>query len=344
MRRIVVNMRDARPVWSIPEWAIDEIRRAAAPRFEVVVVDSFADGRGDGGPAGAEAIEAIGGAEIHLGYGFPKPLFEAAMSAGGALRWVHSGSAGVGGALYPEMRASTVHLTNSAGIHAEPMADSVLAMLLYFARGLDFAVQGQREATWNKDPFDATDTPMRELRDSTLGIVGYGGIGRAVAKRAVPLGMRVLAYRRTEAAPEPGVEQLRGDGGLAELLAKSHYVLLSLPRTASTEGLLGRERIASLRGDSVVINVGRGELIDEAALAAALGEGRIRGAALDVFVREPLSPESPLWRLPNVLVTPHVSATSHRFWRRELDLILENLGRYLRGEPLLNSVDKTAGY
>lgn len=344
MRRLVVNLRDARPIWSIPPWAVEEIRAAAEPRFEVVVVDALADGRGDGGPASSEAVAAIEGAEIHLGYGFPKPLFQAAAASGDALRWVHSASAGIGGALYPEMRESSIVLTNSAGIHAEPMADSVLAAILYFARGLDFAVDEQRARRWGKDRFEGIDSSLHELAGTTVGILGYGGIGRAIARRALALGMRVLAFRRRDAAAEEGIELLFGDAGLARILAESQYLVLALPRTAETEGLLDRQRIASLPPDTVVINVGRGELIDESALAAALAAGRLRGAALDVFVQEPLPPESPFWGLPNVLVTPHVSATTHRFWRRELDLILENLRRYERGEPLLNTVDKAAGY
>jgi phosphoglycerate dehydrogenase-like enzyme len=156
--------------------------------------------------------------------------------------------------------------------------------------------------------------------------------------------MRVLAYRRRHVSADFGIEQLDGEEGLARLLRESRYLVLALPRTRETEGLLDRGRIASLRGDAVVINVGRGELIDEEAIAEALGEGRIRGAALDVFVQEPLPEASPLWAQPNALITPHVSATTHGFWRRELDLILDNLSRYERGEPLLNTVDKVAGY
>ena len=159
------------------------------------------------------------------------------------------------------------------------------------------------------------------------------------------MGMKVLAYLRSiDRDAPPGVEMVSGDSGLARVFADSHFVVLALPRTSATEGFLHPGRIRKLRRDAVVINVGRGELIDETALLDALQTGAIRGAALDVFHQEPLPPESPFWALPNVLITPHVSATTHGFWRRETELILENIGRYLRGEELMNTVDKAAGY
>jgi phosphoglycerate dehydrogenase-like enzyme len=341
--RLTINMCDARARWSIPDWAVAEIRQAAPQHLEVTVVSAPADGRGDGGSGSAEAIEAIVGAEIYLGFGLPRELFDAA-SRSGNLRWVHSGSAGIGGALQSPIVDSSVLLTNSAGIHAEPIADSVMAMLHYFARGLDFAVHAQRDRRWWKEPFDSLESPVREISGSTLGIVGYGGIGQAVSRRARSLGMRILAFRRHRKFAEPGVEILLGDSGLDRLLCDSHFVVLCLPRTAQTERILDRRRIGLLRRDAVIVNVGRGELVEEDALSDALGSNRIRGAAIDVFVREPLPTDSSLWALPNALITPHVSATTDRFWRREVDLIVENLARYSRGETLLNLVDKRAGY
>ena len=344
MPRLVIDLRDPRPVWSVPDWAIEEITRAAPSRLEVVVVDGLADGRGDGGPASPETLRAIADAEIYLGFGFPEELFDAARAAGDTLRWVHSAAAGVRGALYPEMLNSPVLLTNSARIHAEPMADTVIGMVHYFARGLDFAIHAMRERRWDRERFDSLETSVREIAGATLGIVGYGGIGRAIARRAVALDMRVLAFRRRALPVEEAVEVLAGPDGLLELLRRSHYVVLALPRTPATEYLLDREHLATLRPDAVLINVGRGELLDESALAQRLADGAIRGAGLDVFTREPLPPDSAFWSLPNVLVTPHVSATTDRFWRREVDLIIENLKRYERGEILVNLVDKRAGY
>jgi phosphoglycerate dehydrogenase-like enzyme len=344
MRRLVLDLRDRRPLWTLPEWAADEIRAALPPEWETVEVRAAADGQGDGGGPSPEALEAVRGAEVYLGYGIPPELFRAATeSPGGRLRWVHSGAAGVGGSLHPEMLASGVTLTNSAGIHAEPIADTVLAMALHFARGLDFAVRAQAERRWWKEPFEDADAPVREVEELTVGILGLGGIGRAVARRFAALGARVVATRRRGGEVE-GVELLRGDDAFGRLLERSDVLVVTVPDTPETRGMLGRAELARLPRGATLVNVARGRVVDEDALVEALRGGRLRGAALDVFAREPLPPESPLWDLSNVLVTPHVSGTSHRFWRRETDLIVGNLRRYLAGEPLLNVVDKSAGY
>jgi len=154
----------------------------------------------------------------------------------------------------------------------------------------------------------------------------------------------VLATRRSATDGPAGVEVLAGEGALERLLPECDYLVCTAPLTDATRGMVGARELALLPRRAVVVNVSRGGVLDEDALAAALAAGRLRGAGLDVFAREPLAPASPLWGLPNTLLTPHVSGASHRFWRRETDLIVENLRRYLAGEPLLNTVDKQAGY
>jgi phosphoglycerate dehydrogenase-like enzyme len=343
--RLVLNLRDVRPIWAIPDWAVEEIRAALPAGWEVVAVEGVADGRGDGGGAAAEVLDAVRGAEVYMGYGAPRELFLAATEPPeGRLRWIHSGAAGVGGALYPEMVRSEVLLTNSAGIHAPPIAESVLAMVLHFARGFDFAVRAQARRRWHPEPFEAADAPVREVSGAGLGVVGLGGIGTEVAWRAAALGMRVVATRRTPAPAPAHLELLTGDDALPRLLARSEFLVLCVPETAATWGLIGRAELERLPHGAVVINVARGRVLDEEALIDLLRAGRLRGAGLDVFSREPLPPDSPLWELPGVLITPHVSATSRGFWRRETDLILDNLRRYLAGQPLRNLVDKQAGY
>jgi phosphoglycerate dehydrogenase-like enzyme len=156
--------------------------------------------------------------------------------------------------------------------------------------------------------------------------------------------MRLVATRRSSGDGPPGVEILRGDGALDRLLSISHYLVVTVPRTAETEGMIGARELARLPEGAVLVNVSRGDVVDEDALVDALRGGRLRGAGLDVFRREPLPAGSPLWTLPNTLLLPHVSGTSHEFWRRETDLIVANVRRYLAGEPLLNTVDKQAGY
>lgn len=340
-RRLVINLRDHRPIWAIPPWATDEIRAVLPEEWACVVVEAYADGTGDGRGVAPEAVEATRGAEIYLGWGVPREVFAA---AAGTLRWAHSASAGVGGVLYPQMVQSDVILTNSAGVHAEPIADTVLAMILHFARGFDFAVRAQAERRWHKEPWDATDAPVRELAESTVGLLGLGGIARAVARRVVALGMRVVATRRSRSDGPPGVDVLTGDDALDRLLAAADYLVVTVPRTAETEGMIGARELARLPEGAVMINVSRGDVIDEGALVDALRGGRLRGAGLDVFQREPLPRESPLWTLPNTLLLPHVSGTSHGFWRRETDLVIQNVRRYLAGDALLNTVDKQAGY
>ncbi|HEV2130361.1 MAG TPA: NAD(P)-dependent oxidoreductase, partial [Longimicrobiaceae bacterium] len=177
-----------------------------------------------------------------------------------------------------------------------------------------------------------------------LGILGLGGIGREVASRAPAMGMRVLASKRRPAPAPPGVELLTGGDALPRLLTASDFLVITVPETSETRGLIGAEELACLPRGATLINVARGGIVDEEALIEALRGGHLRGAALDVAVREPLPPDSPLWGLSNVLITPHVSGTTHRFWERETELIVENIRRYLAGETLRNVVDKEAGY
>jgi phosphoglycerate dehydrogenase-like enzyme len=341
MRRLVVDLDDRRPLVAIPGWAVERIRAAVPDGWEVVVVSDAADATGDGGEPTPAALEAIRGAEVYLGYGIPPALFAA---AGEGLRWAHSGAAGVGGSLHEAMLASDVVLTNSAGIHAEPIADTVLACILHFTRGLDWAVRLQAEHRWDKGPWETADAPVRELTELTLGVHGLGGIGRAVARRGTALGMRVLATRRRPGDAPDGVELFTGDDALPRLLDASDVLVVTVPRTKGTEGSIGAAELARLPEGVTVVVISRGGVVDEDALADALRSGRVRGAALDVFAKEPLPPESPLWGLPNALLTPHISGASHLFWRRQTDLVAENIRRYLAGAPLLNTVDKQAGY
>ena len=202
---------------------------------------------------------------------------------------------------------------------------------------------------------------MRELAGSTVGIVGFGGIGREVARRVASLGARVMALRRRppsadEAALRPVcgggsldelVEVVWGPEGLEALLAASDVVVRSAPETPETRGILGERELARMKRGALLVNVARGKLADEPALARALAEGRLRGAGLDVFAEEPLPADHPFWKLPNVLIMPHVSGVTRGFWRRETDLIVRNLGRFLSGAPVEqweNVVDKLAGY
>ena len=340
---VVVDLQDRRPVWSMPDWVPDRIRAAAGPEAEVRVIAVPSDGSGDGAArVHPSVLEAVSDADVYLGYGVAPELLE----SGKNLRWIHSGSAGVGGSLTPELVARDVDFTNSAGIHAQPIADTVLAMALHFTRGLDFATRNQARGAWETTPFYEADAPLRELSELRVGIVGYGGVGRAVAARFHAVGSAVSALRRRagKEAREDPTQVLWGPAGLERIVASSDVLVLCAPGTPETDGMIDAQALAKLPDGALIVNVGRGSLLDEEALVAELEKGRLRGAALDVFVSEPLSANSPLWSRTDVLITPHVSGVTRRYWDRQADLIVENLARFRTGRELLNVVDKRAGY
>ena len=339
----MLNLMDERAVWAPPPGTLGSIAGSFGKGWEVLVLRAPVTGRGDGGGGSDEMIGAARGAEVLIGFGLPRDVLLAALEPPARLRWIHSGSAGVASLLHPELVESDIVLTNSAGIHGPPIAETVLAMVLHFARGLDYAVRAQAESRWDPIPWETPGT-AREIAGATLGIVGLGGLGREIATRALALGMRVLAIRRSDRPAPEGIELLRGDDALDTLLARSDFVVLTVPATPETRGMIGAGQLERMRPDAVLINVARGGLIDEDALAATLANGRLRGAALDVTATEPLPASSPLWKLPNVLIMPHVSPTTTRFWEREEALITENVRRYLDGRELRNVVDKRAGY
>lgn len=342
-RRLVLDMDDARPVMSMPLGIEERLRAALTFGWELVRVGTRSSGRGDGmSEASAETLAAVREAEIYFGFGAPEGL----VRAGECLRWIHSGTAGVSGAITPALRESGIVFTNSAGVHAPAVAETAIGMMLHFARGFDVAVRAQAAAEWRVEPFENVPTIARELSGATLGIFGYGGIGRETARRAVALGMQVLAVRRRGGGPvaDEHATVVNGRAGFERMLAESDYVLLAAPETRETRAVIGAAALERMKRDAVLINVSRGALVQEEALLRALRDGALRGAALDVFATEPLPPASPLWRLPNVLITPHVSGFTTRFWEREAALLLDNLRRYLKGQPLRNVVDLAAGY
>ena len=341
MATLVIDLMDRRPIWALPDRSRAAILSAVPASWSVRFMETPADGSGDGVQrAPPELLEAVADARVYMGYGIPPEVLTSAPG----LEWVHSGAAGVGSSLGPEMLARDVLFTNSAGIHAAPISETALAMMLYFARGLDVAVRAQREGRWGAPQYWAADAPVTELGGATVGVVGYGGIGREVAHKAAALGSRVVAVRRGGGVGGDGGEVVAGTAGLDRVIAQADYLVLAVPETPLTHGMMTRQRLFAMKPGSVLINVARGRLVDEAALLDALDSGPLRGAGLDVFHREPLPPGHPFYAHPKVLMTPHVSATTRRFWERETDLIADNIGRFVRGEPLRNLVDKAAGY
>ncbi|HET7632808.1 MAG TPA: D-2-hydroxyacid dehydrogenase [Gemmatimonadaceae bacterium] len=342
-RRLVVDLLSTAPTWALPPEAEAAIVDGAPAGWSVRFVRASTTSDGDGAPAPSpEALQAIADAEVYFGFGISRPLLLAAPR----LRWVHSATAGVGRLLFPEVVDGPLVLTNSAGIHGPPMAESVLAGVLHFLRGLDVAVEQQRRGEWSKRFFVSAHTPLREVSDCRVLVVGAGGIGSEVARRFTALGAACTGIRRRPERGAPaGFARVAGLDALDAELARADVVVVAVPLTGATDGLLGARRLDLLPAGAIVVNVARGALVDEAALAERLESGRLRGAVLDVFGEEPLAPSSPLWQLRAALLTPHISAVSpRRFWPRQLDLFMENWGRYVRGEPMRNLVDKEAGY
>jgi len=341
VRRLVIDLASPRAAWRIPKTSVVEIRNAMGAGWDVQEIKAPAVSDGDGGSGSPEAIAAAQGAEIYLGFGVPSGVAAAAKDT---LRWAHTATAGVGSSL-AHMSGSRVLLTNSAGVHAEPMADWVVAAIAYFTRGLDRMVSAQRQGRWAKEDFTDGAIPMREFRELRLGVFGLGGIGTAVARRGLALGMKVSGVRRRPERGGPkGVEWVGKLDDLPRLASGSDVLVVAAPHTKETVGAADRRVLERLPHQALVVNVSRGSLLDETALLELLELRRLRGAALDVFATEPLPAGHPFWTHPRVLVAPHVSAVSGRFWERETALIVENIRSYLAGAPLTNLVDLEAGY
>jgi phosphoglycerate dehydrogenase-like enzyme len=264
---------------------------------------------------------------------------EPVFSLSKGLRWVHSRSAGLERLLFPELVESPIPLTNGKGVFSASLAEWVIGAVLYFAKDFRRLVKHQGARKWQ-------EFAPEMVEGRTLGVVGYGDIGRATAARARALGMKILALRRRpgESQGDAAVDEILSGPELPSLLERSDYVVVATPLTAETRHLLGKEEIGHLKPSAVLINIGRGAVIDEKQLVEALRQGRLKGAALDVFEEEPLPAESPLWGLENVLLSPHC-ADQTVTWLQDASLaFLENLERFRRGEPLRNVVDKARGY
>lgn len=288
----------------------------------------------------AEAFErAAEDATVVLCWPGERELLRAVLRMAPGVRWVHARPAGLDGLLCPELVESGAVLTNGRGVFSAPLGEFVIGAALFFAKEFRRMVRSQEAGVW--DRFE-----IEEIAGRTMGIVGYGDIGRAVASRACALGMRVLALRRRPelSGKDPFVEASLGPERLPELLARSDYVVAAAPLTGETRGMIGDAAFAAMKPGAVLINVGRGPVVDEGALVRALRERRIRGAALDVFETEPLPAGHPLYQLDNVLLSPHCADRTPDWLERAMRLFLENFERFRTGQPLRNVVGKRRGY
>jgi D-2-hydroxyacid dehydrogenase (NADP+) len=250
------------------------------------------------------------------------------------LKWLHVFNVGVDHPIFEEMLARGVRLTTSAGSTAVPIAQTAIMALTALARGFPRWLVAQRSRRWDPE----RSQPPTDLQGQTAVIVGLGKIGTEIARLAQVLGLKVVGVRRGPRGPGDAVDEMHPPAALPGLLARCDWLILACPLTPETRGLIGADALARLPRGARLVNVARGEIVDEPALIAALKSGHLAGAYLDVFGTEPLPPESPLWELPNVLVTPHNSAAAAGNDRRVLELFIDNLGRWERGGPLLNEV------
>jgi phosphoglycerate dehydrogenase-like enzyme len=316
-------------LWRVPAWFRERLA-AEFPQLEIEIRDSY---------EGVE--EYLRDAEIL----FTISLRPEQVLTAKNLRWIHVPSAAVHQFMFSELLASDVVLTNSTEVHGPVVAEHVMALIFALAKKIPQALAFQGKRIWGQEAIWNEGAHPKELAGATLGLIGVGSIGRRVAQMASALGMRVIAVREhiEKGCPE-GVEQVFVADALNDMLQQSDFVVMAAPLIQATEKLMNTARLAVMKPDAYLINVGRGAQVDEAALADALRNRRIAGAALDVFEHEPLPADSPLWELDNLLITPHTAGLTDKLWHRHYKYFSGNMKRYLAREPLQFVVDKQKGY
>lgn len=324
--RLVVHIHDL-PMWSVPPAQVERIRQAL-PDVEVIDVREQ-----------AHAAEALASADVALA----TRMTADSLAGASSLRWVHSTAVGVGALPLATLAARGIPVTNTRSVHAEMIAEHALALLLGLRRQFPAAASHRAERTWGQR--EMSTVPVPRLAATTVLVLGLGAIGERFATFASAMGMSVIGIRRDVTRPDvPGVLRVEPLSALRNLLPIADAVVVALPHTAETHMVLGKDELALMKPSAMVINVARGTLIDEAALAAALIAGRLGGTGLDVFTREPLEADSPLWTTPRTILTPHTSAFDGDYWTPAVDLFLANWQHFVAGEPLQNRVDPTRGY
>ncbi len=330
--------------FTLGEQFVDLIREVS-PRLDVSQVYTR-NIEGDGGfrdedwhkKEGDELDALFAEAEVLFTFRFPVAWLATATR----LKWIQLASAGSD--FYQReglfVQRPDLLLTTASGVHEVPISEHILASILHFSRGINTAVRNQATHKWESYRGD-------EVQGKMVCFVGYGPIARRAATLCQALGMRVTSVRASIAEQQPGfeaVERFYPPADLNQVLAEADYVVLAAPRTTQTENIISAPQLDSMKETAVLVNISRGALVDEPALIHALREGKIKGAALDVFTEEPLPESSPLWELPNVLVTPHIAGSNPHYDERVTKLFIDNLCRYMANEPMRNVVDKNRGY
>ena len=326
--KILIVIQHRLDLWNAPPWFGERLRREFC--VEVVQRNSY------------EGIETeLQSAEVMFTLSLRPQQFELAKQ----LRWVQAPTAAVHQFMFPELINSEVVLTNSTEVHGPVVAEHVIALVFALAKKIPQAASFQRKRVWGQEGMWNEGQHLKEIGGATLGLIGVGSIGHRVAQMASGLGMRVIAVREhvDKGRPE-GVEVVFSPAELGDLLGQSDYVVVAAPQLPSTTHLIDAPRLAMMKPGAFLINVGRGPLVDEGALADALRSRRIAGAALDVFEHEPLPSDSPLWELDGLLITPHTAGLTEKLWDRHYALFSDNLRRYRSHERLRYVVDKHRGY
>jgi phosphoglycerate dehydrogenase-like enzyme len=316
-------------LWNVPAWFTERVSQEF-PQLQITQRTNY-----DG------IEEDLRDAEIMFTISLRPEQFAATRR----LRWIHAPSAAVHQLLFPELVNSDVVVTNSREVHGPVVAEHVLALIFALAKKIPQAAVFQQKHIWGQEEIWNHGAHPREIAGATLGLIGVGSIGSRVAQMASALGMRVIVVREhvEKTCPE-GVEAVFPPAALDEVLKQSDYVVLAAPLISATRGLINADRFAAMKAGGCLVNVGRGEQVDEAALVQALRTRRIAGAALDVFEKEPLPADSPLWIAENLLITPHIAGLTEKLWHRHYELFADNLRRYLARQPLRFVVDKQKGY
>ena len=333
--------------WLDPEHA-ERIAAAEPDRIELIYEPELlpttryeADHHGPPRPLSDEQrrrwAESLGRAEVAFEFDWERP--EQLLSRAPRLRWVQASSSGIGPLVDSlGLSGSPLVITNAAGIHAQPLAEFVLLAALHFAKEMPRLNAWKAERHWER-------FCGREVRGSRMTLIGLGRVGSRIAELSAALGIQVTGHRRTPGGqPPPGVVRVVDADGLDAALPETDLLVIAAPDTPETANLVDRRRLGLLPAGAVVVNVGRGSIVDEPALIELLQAGRLRGAALDVFEKEPLPADSPLWAMPNVIISPHSASTVIQENDRLVDLFIDNLHRYLDGRPLVNVFDHARRY
>ncbi len=325
---ILVSLQQDVAAWQVPAAQVERLRRSC-PQHEVVYATTAAE-------------RAAGLARCDVAYTWLMSADE--LAAAPRLRWLHSSAVAVGYLCLDALAARHVLVTNTRGVQGGPIAEHVFATLLALTHRLPLALQRQQTRVWAQSEFAGTNLPL-PLAGLCLGVVGLGSIGGEVARLGVAFGMRVIGVRRhVDRGGPAGVDAVWAPDRLDDLAAVADVLVLATPLTGETEALIDARRLSGMKPGAWLVNVSRGQLVDAAALVAALQSGALSGAALDVFAHEPLPADSPLWDAPNLLITPHTSGFRHGHWDDCVDVFIDNLGRWERGEVLRWQVDAARGY